>query len=221
MRKVQGAAVRIRFEPGGRAGQRGLATLEAAVWSAVLLPVVFMGIALYGFAHDHNIVQMIPESFMREASGKFIRWHPDGAQGYFDVDTLRLDRTITTLADRAFGEIQNSGLKVMNSSARACYWVYTVDSVTGQVALNPFSTRCQARGTFGGRLNLRTARDGKLAMGVAKQMRSTSAQAPQFVPLVVVLGVAVGGRFSGLERVLRFRILQHGAAWVPREDVYL
>jgi hypothetical protein len=210
-----------RVGSGSGPAQRGLASLEMAVWCVVLLPIVFLGFALYGFSHDMNVVQMVPESIMREATGKLITWRPDGAQGFFEVDQPRLERTITHLADRALAEIQRETEKVVNQSARACYWVLQVNTTTGQVSSLPVMSGCVDRGTPGAQFNLERLRQQRMRQGIAKPVLTETGETQGFIPQAVLLGVAVGGQFTGLGEALNLRDIQHGTVWVPREDVYL
>jgi hypothetical protein len=201
--------------------ERGLACLEAAVWCMVLLPVVFLGFALYGYTYDMNVVQMIPESIMREASGRLITWSPNQTGAGFVVDIDRLNRTINQLADRAIEEVGRQTDRIAQGSARACYWVVNVSPSNGRISPMPIASNCTNRGTFAGNLNLERLRIRRMRQGIAKPVLTTTGAVQGFVPRAVLLGVAVGGQFTGLAETFRLQNVQHGTVWVPREDVYL
>ena len=103
--------------------------MEAAVWCLLFIPCGLIGVALYALAHDQNIVQMLPESLMRETSGRVMTWRSDGDQGFFDVNQGRLDALIEGLSDRGVTGLQRASFKLGSLSSRACYWVYEVDSL--------------------------------------------------------------------------------------------
>lgn len=201
--------------------ERGLACLEAAVWFMVLLPVVFLGFALYGYTYDMNVVQMIPESIMREASGRLITWSPNQAGAGFVVDIDRLNRTINQLADRALEEVGRQTDRIEQGSARACYWVINVSPSNGRISPVPVASNCANRGTLAGNLNLERLRVRRMRQGIGKPVLTTTGAIQGFVPRAVLLGVAVGGQFTGLAEAFRLQNIQHGTVWVPREDVYL
>ncbi len=201
--------------------QRGLACLEAAVWCMVLLPVVFLGFALYGYTYDLNVVQMIPESIMREASGRLITWTPNEPGAGFVVDTDRLNRTINQLADRAIAEVGRQTDRIEQGSARACYWVLNVGASDGRISPVPLASNCANRGVWAGNLNLERLRMRRMRQGIAKPVLTSTGAIQGYVPRAVLLGVAVGGQFTGLAETFRLQNVQHGTVWVPREDVYL
>jgi hypothetical protein len=194
--------------------------MEAAVWCLLFIPCGLIGVALYALAHDQNIVQMLPESLMRETSGRVMTWRSDGDQGFFDVNQGRLDALIEGLSDRGVTGLQRASFKLGSLSSRACYWVYEVDSNSGAVVDIPVASDCRSRGTDGASLSLEIPRVNRLTRGVAKPIVSGGGVV-EFVSRVVLVGVAVGGRFQGLSEYFRDELVEHGAVWVPREDVAL
>jgi hypothetical protein len=200
--------------------QAGFVAMEAAVWCLLCLPLGLLGISMYALAHDQNIVQMLPESLMRETSGRVMTWRSDGVQGFFDVDQGRLVRIVEDLRDRGAAALQQTSFKLADISARACYWVYDVDPDTGVVGGAPLLSDCRGRGVLGEALSLDAARTNRIQRGVAKPIVS-GGEVVEFVSRVVLVGVAVGGRYEGLAEYLRDETVQHGAVWVPREDVVL
>ena len=203
-----------------RREQRGFVAMEAAVWCLMLLPLGLFGIAMYALAHDENIVQMLPESLMRETSGRVMTWRSDGDRGVYQVNQARLVTIIEGLRDRGVTALQQASFKLGDISSRACYWVYDVDPDTGAVDNNPVMSDCRTRGAVGTVLALDIPRMNRIRRGIAKPIVS-GGEVAEFVSQVVLVGVAVGGRYQGLAEYLRDEMVQHGAVWVPREDVVL
>lgn len=205
---------------GKRVRQSGFVAMEAAVWCLLCLPLGLLGVSMYALAHDENVVQMVPESLMRETSGRVMTWRSDGDQGFFDVDQGRLVRIVEGLRDRGAVALQQASFKLGDISVRACYWVYDVDAGTGAVVDAPVLSDCRSQGPLGEELSLDIPRGNRIRRGVGKPIVSGGAVV-EFVPRVVLVGVAVGGRYQGLAEYLRDETVQHGAVWVPREDVVL
>jgi len=203
-----------------RGEQRGFVAFEAAVLCLVLLPLGLFGIAMYALAHDENIVQMLPESLMRETSGRVITWRSDGAQGVYEVNQVRLKTIIEGLRDRGLTALQHASFKLGALSAKACYWVYDVEPHSGVVGDYPVMSECRTQGALGVELSLEAPRINRIRRGVAKPI-ILGGQVVEFVSQVVLVGVALGGRYQGLAEYLRNATIQHGAVWVPREDVVL
>lgn len=194
--------------------------MEAAVWCVLCLPLLLLGVSMYALAHDGNIVQVLPESLGRETPGGIITWRSDGDQGFFDVDEGRLESIVEGLGDRAFVALQQSALKLEDISARSCYWVYEVDPNTGVVTDVPIMSDCRSQGVLGDTLDLEVSRLSRFRKGISKPI-VTEGVVAGFVSRVVLIGIAVGGRYQGLAEYLRDEVVQHGAVWVPREDVRL
>jgi hypothetical protein len=125
-----------------------------------------------------------------------------------------------SLRDRGAVALQQTSFKLGDISAQACYWVYDVDAGTGAVVDAPVSSDCRSRGAIGATLSLETPRINRIRRGVGKPI-VLGGEVVEFVPRVVLVGVAVGGRYQGLAEYLRDETVQHGAVWVPREDVVL
>jgi len=203
---------------GGR--QSGFAAIEAAVWCLMLLPLGLFGVSMYALAYDENIVQMLPESLMRETVGRVITWRSNGDQGVYEVNQARLVKIIEGLGDRGVAALQQASFKLGDLSSRACYWVYDVEPNTGTVSDFPVMSECYIRGALGAQLSLEAVRINRIRRGVAKPI-TLGNQVVEFVSKVVLVGVALGGRYQGLAEYLRDETVQHGAVWVPREDVVL
>ncbi len=203
-----------------RRQQRGLVAIEAAVWCLMLLPLGLLGVAMYAIAHDENVVQMLPESLMRETAGRVVTWRSDGDRGVYEVNKPRLVAIIEGLRDRGVTALHQGSFKLGDLSSRACYWVYDVDPSSGAIGDEPVMNDCRSRGAIGAELALDTPRLNRIRRGVAMPIMSGGVVA-EFVSQVVLVGVAVGGRYQGLAEYLRDATVQHGAVWVPREEVVL
>lgn len=200
---------------------RGFAVLEAAVWCTVLFPLGFLGVAVAAIAHDQNQVQIIPESLMREATGRVLTWRSDTVEGFFEVDEERLVEIVDTLSVRALEQLESQTYKVLDPSARACGWVYRVDAISGSLDSQPFVTTCRSSGERGNSLDLSGALAQRLQARVAEPIRGLDGSIEGYVPQIVLVGVSVGGVFEGLAEYLKSEGVQHSAVWVPREDVVL
>ena len=169
----------------------GFVAMEAAVWCVLCLPLGLLGISMYALAHDENIVQVLPESLMRETSGQVMTWRSDGDQGFFDVDQGRLVSIIEGLRDRGVASLQQASFKLGDISARACYWVHDVDPDTGAVSGTPSVSECRSQGVIGDTLALEVPRINRMRRGIAKPIISGGGVAG-FVSRVALVGVAVG-----------------------------
>ncbi len=200
--------------------QRGFAALELAAWMAVLLPLALTFVALFGLVGDQQVVRLIPESLMREAIGRTLVWESNGINGDLRTEEDRLERMIGTLSLRGIAQLQDESLRVLDVSSRACYWVYNVDEVTGDVG-NLVSQSCVAQGLRGNILDIDQALNRRLADGVARPITVSVGAGGGFFPRATLVGVAVGGRFEGLGELFREDTVEHAAVWVPREEVVL
>lgn len=200
--------------------QRGLVVMEASVWCALLLPLGLIGVSLCALFYDTNTIQALPESFMRETKGRVMTWRSDGEHGFFQADQQRLVAVIEDLSERAASTLLQSSFKLRDISALACFWVYDVDAQTGEVAETPQSSECRTSGPLGTQLSLEVFHRNLILRGVARPLEA-GAEVLEFVPRVVLIGVAVGARYQGLAEYFREQLVQHGAVWIPRGDVTL
>ncbi len=200
--------------------ERGVVALESAIWCVMLLPLGLLGVAMFALAHDGNLVQSVPESLMRETNGRIVTWRSDGDSGFFEVNQGRLSAIIDSLRDRALAAMQQESYKLADISVRACYWVYGVDAVSGALDSAALMSDCRSQGALGAGLQLETPRMNRIRSGIAKPIVVDGALS-EFVSRVVLVGVAVGGRYQGLAEYLSGEVVQHGAVWVPRQDVVL
>jgi hypothetical protein len=203
--------------------QRGVALLELAAWLVALCPPLMMAASLFAIAHDYNLVQIIPQSLMREIGGRVMTWRSDQAGGRFEVDEGRVRAITSALANRAQSEVVSNTFKLSRPAVRACYWVYDIASQDG----SPGAIRaqgCEERSDPQGLLtaSLVSARDSRVSNGIAEPIRIGAADiAQEFVARAVLFGVSVGGWFEGFEGLYEPRLVQHAEVWVPRGDVGL
>ncbi len=200
--------------------QGGFVALESAIWCLMLLPLGLLGVSMFALAHDENLVQRLPESLMRETKGRVITWRSDGESGFFEVNQGRLTAIVLGLRDRALLALQQQAFKLDDISARACYWVYGVDAVSGAVDSAALISDCRSQGELSAGLQLETPRINRIQSGIAKPI-VIDGEVGEFISRVVLIGVAVGGRYQGLAEYLRGDVVQHGAVWVPRQDLVL
>jgi hypothetical protein len=205
-----------------RSQQHGIALVELSAWLVVLLPLLMIAASLFATTHDHRLIQMIPESLMRETGGRVVTWNPRRTGGVFEVDESRVRAITAALANRAQSEVTTSTFKLLRPAVRACYWVYEINPRNG----NPGVIRrqgCEERNDPRGALatSLERARDWRVQTGIAEPIRIAAGLPQEFVSQAVLLGVSVGGEFGGFEGLYEPRIVQHAAAWVPRRDVGL
>jgi hypothetical protein len=200
-----------------KGNQKGLATLEFAAWTTVILPLGLSFVALFGLISDQQSVRLIPESLMRETIGRSLSWESDGTNGVLRSDVDRLEGIVGALSLRAITKLQDESSHVMNASSRACYWVYGVDTITGDVGAL-IEQNCIAQGPLGNGLNIEGALNRRLQDAIA---RPVSGALGGFFPRVTLVGVSVGGRFEGLAELFREDTVEHAAVWVPREEVVL
>jgi hypothetical protein len=202
--------------------QRGVALVELSAWLVAILPPIMAASVLFATSHDRNMVQMIPESLMREIGGRVMTWRSDRAGGIFEVDLARVRALTVTLANRAQAEVAANTFKLREPSVRACYWVYDINVNTGGPGLI-LSQGCEQRNDPRGELSdtLLRARARRVNTGIAELVRIAAGAPQEYVSRVVLLGVAIGGVFGGWEGLYEPEPVQHAAVWVPRGDVGL
>jgi hypothetical protein len=203
--------------------QKGVALLELAAWLVILCPPLMMATALFAIVHDYNLVQIIPQSLMRETGGRVMTWRSDRAGGGFEVDQARVRAITAALAARAQTEVVANTFKLSRLAVRACFWVYDIaalDGRPGAIRAQGCEERSDPQGLLGP--SLVRARDRRVGDGVAEPIRVGATGNPQeFVARAVLFGVSVGGWFEGFEGLYEPRLVQHAEVWVPRGDVGL
>lgn len=199
---------------------RGFMALEMATLCAVMLPIGLLGFSLYGLTHDENLLQNIPESLTRETPGRIMNWRSDGDRGVFDLDITRARTAIESLRDNAINELSQGAFEIKDLSAKACYWFHAVDIESGAVDRAAILSECVEAGPLRTELSLDSPKERVLLGGAARPV-FLSGEMSGFLPRLVLLGVAVAGRHTGLVESFRAGIVQHGVVWIPREDVKL
>ena len=186
----------------------------------VFLPLFMVSLALIASGHERNVLQIVPEALIRETPGGVVTWTADLAGGHFEPNISRLDSIANSLAERAVVELRTNAFKLRNLSAKACYWVMGISPANGLV-LGTTQTRCFSKGVVGAELSLENARAQKLSTGIAEPIRIGTGAVREYVSLVVLLGVAVGGDFGGWGIFFPDQRMEHASVWVPRRDLVL
>ena len=199
---------------------RGFMALEMAALCAVMLPIGLLCFSLYGLTHDENLLQNIPESLTRETPGRIMNWRSDGDRGVFDLNITQARTAIEGLRDNAINELSQGAFEIKDLSAKACYWFHAVDVESGVVDSAALLSECVDMGPLRTVLSLDGPKERRLLAGAARPV-FLSGEVSGFLPRLVLLGVAVAGRHTGLIESFRVGVVQHGTVWVPREDVKL
>lgn len=200
--------------------ESGFAFIEGAAVLVVALPFLLVAVAYIAMAYDQGVAKLIPSSLMREVGGAVQRWRSDGASGFFEADLDTLEEVVSDLQVRALSELVSGSFKLAQLSARACYWVFNVDPESGIVVGAAQASGCRASGVLADSLSLDSALSQRLQRGVSEPI-VLGGNVVEFVSQVVLVGIAVGGEFSGLAQYLSDEIVQSSAVWVPREDLKL
>jgi hypothetical protein len=200
--------------------ESGIAFIEGAAILVVTLPLLLLAFAYIGMAYDQGVTRLIPQSLMREISVGVQRWRSDGKIGVFEAELDTLEELVRSLQDRARSELVNGSLKLAQVSAKACYWVFNVNPDSGDVVGGARASGCSANGAISDTLRLDDALNQTLRRGVSEPI-TIGGNTVEFVSQVVLVGVAVGGRFSGLAEYLTDETVEASAVWLPRQDLKL
>lgn len=103
---------------------RGIALLELALWSVVLLPLLLFGVNIAATVHDQIRLRQIPISALREFSvvGQVLQMEVGHVS--LTVNHAALGAMLVQIRARLLEDAQRSVLGgVTNISAVACYWV--------------------------------------------------------------------------------------------------
>lgn len=198
----------------------GFVALETAALCAVMLPIGLLAVSLYGMTHDENLIQNIPESLTRETPGRMMNWLSDGDRGVFELDISQARAAIERLRDNAINELSQGAFEIEDLSAKACYWFYPVDAESGRIGNAAIRSECIDTGPLASVISLDRPKERILSAGAARPV-FTAGDVSGFLPRVVLFGVAVGARHTGLIESFRVGVIQHGVVWIPREDVKL
>ena len=199
--------------------EKGIAVLEAAVWSSVLLPCFIFAASLGIFVHDQRIVSILPEALLRESAAPGLRWVSDGSGGSFNVDNVELEGIVTKMAVSGRAEATANVFHAKQISSRACYWIYGVRADTGLVGTRELES-CQSQGAIAltDVLNGMLTQALKGRIGVPIEGSNLSAG---YVERIVLIGVAIGGQFSHVHTLFKKQQIEFAHVSFPRREVTL
>lgn len=196
--------------------ERGVGLYEAALWLVALLPVALVAVSVVALIHDQGHLSGVPAAVLRESPLRGLRWVPDGVTGRFEADSARLRTQIAMVALNAVMEARQGMLKADSVSAKACFWVFSVNSSTGRLE-TPIWSECEAQGPFGGDLSM-TA-DLEREQGTFRGIAVSEGKG--FVERVIVAGVIVAAQTGHLLDPRSTYMLSKGAIAFPRQEVEL
>jgi len=194
--------------------ERGVGLYEAAIWLVALLPVALVGLSSVAMIHDRNHLAGVPSAVLRESSIAGLRWVPDGAGGRFEADVGQLRAQVATVARRAVSEAEGGMLKAGVVSAKACFWIFSVNTSTGKLE-TPIWSECDVRGALGAELSMveELEREQGITHGIAF--------GEGFVERVVVAGVVVAAQADRLLDPNRPYRFSKAAITFARQEVVL
>jgi hypothetical protein len=193
--------------------ERGVGLFEAAAWIVALVPVALMGVSLAAVVHDRNHLSGIPAAVLRESLRNGLRWLPDGRGGHFAADVAELRAQVSGISQRAVAEAEQGLLKADSVSAKACFWIFSVNTSNGRLE-SPIWSECDARGPLSGELSLlnELARECELAQGISV------GESEGFVDRVVITGVVVGAEARDvLDYGVAYRLSESALAFARQE----
>jgi hypothetical protein len=196
--------------------ERGMGIYEAAIWLVVLLPVALVGASLVSIVHDLNHISGVPAAVLRESPARGLRWYPDGTGGHVEADLEELRVHVSRVSQRAVAETESGLLKADLVSAKACFWVFSVNASNGNLE-SPIWSECDARGPLGSELSLAS----ELAYERDRARGISVGDNEGFADKVVVTGVIVGAE---ARHVLDARVAYHlskGAIAFARQELVL
>lgn len=198
------------------ASERGVGLFEAALWLMALLPVSLVGISVVALVHDRNHLSGVPSAVLRESPASGVRWVPEGDGGGFEPDLTHLRVHLSEVSRRAVDEAARGLCKADLVSAKACFWIFSVNVRNGALE-TPIWSECDARGPLAAGLSLadELAYERERAHGISVGERDG------YVDRVVVTGVVVAAEARHL---LDPRVAYHfskGAIAFARQEVVL
>lgn len=198
------------------AGERGIGICEAAFWLTALLPFTLVGLSVVALVHDQNHLSGIPSAVLRESPASGLRWIPDGDGGRFEPDIVQLRLHLSEVSRRAVAEAEQGLFKADSISAKACFWIFSVNTRNGELE-TPIWSECDARGPLGHYLSL----EEELAYERTRARGISVGESDEYVDRVVVSGVVVGAE---ARHMLDPRVPYHfskGAIAFARQEVVL
>ncbi len=196
--------------------ERGVGVYEAALWLVALLPVSLIGASVVAVVHDQAHLAGVPSAVLRESRLSGLRWVPDGLGGRFEPDLMQLRSQVALVAQRTVSEARQGMLKADSVSAKACFWIFSVDSSTGLLKV-PIWSECDTRGPLGGALSMTAdlERERGTLRGIPVGIGSGFAES------VVVTGVVVAAQTVRLLDPRSRYMLSKGAIAFPGQEVVL
>jgi len=198
-------------------GQKALAVLEAAVWLVIGLPVVLLSVLITGTVYDQNILRTIPVDTLRSVTVNPLLLRAGSAGFNFEIDEPALRALLPKLLQSATTRVVNQSMNIDRVSARACFWLYAVDTQSGFV-LAPLREVCNAVGSSGAGLSF------------AEEIRSRTSEqigvplygdGGGFIDKVVLIGVKVAGEENDFGLPNTYSTIEFGSVQVPRQEVTL
>jgi hypothetical protein len=173
--------------------ERGVGLLEGGLWLVGLLPLSLVGLSVVGVVHDWNLISTVPSAVLRETPTPGLRWLPDGRGGRFEADVEKLRGLVAQVAQRALVEAQHGVMKADSVSAKACFWIFSVNPSTG-ILESPIGSECDARGPMGSALSM----ESELEHERSNARGIVVGDGEAFVDKVVITGVIVGAEATRL-----------------------
>ncbi|MEY4669032.1 MAG: hypothetical protein RL518_1731 [Pseudomonadota bacterium] len=201
--------------------ERGIGMYEAALWLVALLPVGLAGGSILAVVNDQMHISGVPAAVLRESSPPGLRWLPDGAGGRFDADVDGLRAQIGRMAQAAVAEAERGVVKARAVSAKACFWIFSVNSSTGSLE-SPIGSECDARGPLGGDLSMSSDLEYERRKVRGIPFGGQAGFADKVVVTGVIVGAVIGG--AGESRLLDPRItypFSKSAITFARQEVVL
>lgn len=175
------------------ASEQGIGLCEAALWLMALLPVVSLGLSIMALVHERNQLAGIPSAVLREFPASGLRWIPDGNGGHVEPDLAELRHHLSEVSQRAVAEAEQGLCTSDSISAKACFWIFSVNSRNGELE-TPIWSECDARGPLGHDLSLAQ----ELAYERIGARGISVGGSDAYVDRVVVSGVVVGAKARNL-----------------------
>jgi len=197
----------------------GFVTLETSIWLLILLPITLICVAISVILFNCNILNVIPTELLRQELGEGVHWDEAISNaGNLSLDVEHLEGVITDLANQSLAIAHERTLGLKDLSAWACYWVIAVDDRTGQLR-SPINTRCIHRGASTSHLSLDTELEVFTEQHNGIPLLGTSRD--RYVPIVIALGVKIGGSVNTLGVPIAQRRIEHGTVSFPRRELQL
>jgi hypothetical protein len=217
--------MKFQSSKGTRGGryERGTGLLEAAVWIVPLATLFMMGFALAGYYHDFGAMKGIFESMLRESWGKPQRIVFTDPGKSIIVAHDGLHNALVRVIGQAEQEAANNLFRIDGFSARACYWVFEVDSSSGRLT-RQLQEHCKESGSNAGRVDFTSLlkQQAGRAVGIPlHDVQSSGSGATEYFGQVVIVGAGVTGDYTGLGIYEQNRRMTFADVSFPRQELTL